>query len=353
VTRLRLLLLIAGVGTLVAGLPAGASVRLSPSPSPGATADEATALRLLASAARAARTRSYSGTQYVSTWRPGAASSHVADIRHIPGTGSVVTVHPTAGDAAPDGGSDTAVTISSDLDVRLLSLLADHYAVAVAGAATCTGRAAHVVEARRPGVGGAGSVAGRFWIDDQTALVLRREVLDRSGRLVRSSAFASLSVSPAVAEVPEEAASRVDDEALARLRHDGWRVPMSLPGGMDLYDARVRTHQGQDVLHLSYSDGLSTLSLFAQRGRLGSKPMGGFAEQKVAGAPVWVRSSASPQRVVWGGGGRVFTMLTDAPPESVRDMVKALPHDRAPRTGFLARLSRGLSRLASWLNPFD
>ena len=350
-TRLRLLLLIAGMGTLVAGLPAGGSVRLGPSPSPGATADEATALRLLGAAAHAARTRTYSGTQYVSIWRPDAASSHVADIRHTPGAGSVVTVQPTAGDPSPAG--DTSVTVSSDLDVRLLSLLADHYDLAVAGTDTCAGRAAHLVEARRPGVTGEGRVAGRFWVDDESALVLRRDVFDHAGRLLRSSAFASLAVSPAVASVPDASADRVDDAALDRLRSDGWRVPMTLPGGLDLFDARVRTHQGEDVLHLSYSDGLSTLSLFAQRGRLGSRPMGGFAEQKVAGAPVWVRSSASPQRVVWGGGGRVFTMLTDAPPEAVRDVVEALPHDRAPRTGFLARLSRGLSRLASWLNPFD
>ena len=350
-TRLRLLLLVAGVGTLVAGLPAGAVVRSDPAP--GVGADEAQALQLLGSAARAARTRTYSGTQYVSTWRPDAASSHVADIRHTPGAGSVVTVHPTAGDPAPDSGGETAVTVSSDLDVRLLSLLADHYDLALAGAATCTGRAARVVEARRPGVEGEGAVAGRFWVDEDTSLVLRREVFDRTGRLLRSSAFAALTVSPGVSAVPDAAADRIDDGAIDRLRREGWRVPMSLPGGMDLYDARVRSHEGQDVLHLSYSDGLSTLSLFAQRGHLGKRPMGGFAEQKVAGAPVWVRSSVSPQRVVWGGGGRVFTMLTDAPPESVRAVVKALPHDRAPRTGLLARLSRGLSRLASWLNPFD
>ena len=352
-TRLRLLLLVAGAGTLVAGLPAGATVRLGPSPAPGAVADEPTALQLLGSAARAARARTYTGTQYVSTWRRDAASSQVADIRHTPAGGSVVTVHPTAGDPRPDSGSDSAVALSSDLDVRLLSLLADHYDLGVAGVDTCTGRTARVVEARRPGISGDGAVAGRFWVDDDTALVLRREVFDRSGRLVRSSVFASLSVAPAVATVADVAPDRVDEAALDRLRREGWRVPMSLPGGMELFDARVRTHEGEDVLHLSYSDGLSTLSLFAQRGRLGNRQMGGFTKEKVAGSPVWVRSSVSPQRVVWGGGGRVFTLLTDAPPESVRDVVKALPHDRAPRTGFLARLSRGLSRLASWLNPFD
>jgi sigma-E factor negative regulatory protein RseB len=80
--------------------------------------------------------------------------------------------------------------------------------------------------------------------------------------------------------------------------------------------------------------------------------MAGYTKQKLGRSAIWVRP-ASPERVVWGGGGRVFTLLSDAPPESVRAAVTGLPHEKAPRTGLLARLGRGLSRLASWLNPFD
>ncbi|MCU1674645.1 MAG: putative sigma regulatory protein MucB/RseB [Frankiales bacterium] len=331
--RLRLLLLLAGTGTLLVGLPAGAA----PSPSPGVVAGEAQALTLLTAAATAARTRTYSGTQYIATWAPD--SSHVAEVRHTPDGGSAVSVRPTAGGDAAD------VTVGTDLDVRLLRLLAQHYELVVTPDERCTGRTAHVVEARS-----AGDVRARFWLDGDSGLVLRREVFDRRGSLVRSSAFASLDVQPGTAAVPPSEPAQVD---AAQLRSAGWRVPDALPGGLDLYDARTRTHDGQDVLHLSYSDGLSTLSLFAQRGRLGSEPMHGFAKQEVGRASVWVRSSSSPRRVVWGGDGRVFTLLTDAPAEAVSDVVKALPHDRAARTGFLARIGRGLSRLASWLNPFD
>jgi hypothetical protein len=46
-------------------------------------------------------------------------------------------------------------------------------------------------------------------------------------------------------------------------------------------------------------------------------------------------------------------VLTDAPPALLRAAVGDLPHDAAPRHGVLARLGRGLTRLASWLNPFD
>ena len=331
----RFLLLLAGVGTLLLGVPVSSA-------RPPAVASEGRALELLENAARAARTLTYRGTQYVSTWRSDASSSQVADIRHTPTGGSVVSVRPTAGSDAPE----TSVTIGTDLDLRLLGLLDEHYDLSVAADDTCTGRIAHVVEAQRDD-----HVVGRFWLDADSGLMLRREVYDDAGRLVRSSVFAALTVSPVVAkdDAVDAAPRAVDAE---RFRREGWHVPTTLPGGLDLFDAKVREHDGKDVLHLSYSDGLSTLSLFAQRGRLGTKPMHGFAKQHVGRSDVWVRSS-TPQRVVWGGDGRVFTLLSDAPPESVRAVVQALPHDKAPRTGLLARLGRGLSRLASWLNPFD
>jgi sigma-E factor negative regulatory protein RseB len=350
VTRLRLLVLIASAGTLLVGLPGPAGARVPGSAPSRPSVGEPRALQLLGAAARAARHRSYSGTQYISTWRDGTATSHVADVRHSPTTGSVVTVRPTAG----GDGDDAPVTLSTDLDLRLLRLLSDHYELDVSADGTCTGRTAHVVEARRRAVTGDGAVAGRFWVDADSALVLRREVFDLAGRLVRSSAFAALTVDAAVAAqtaVPAAAPGRLRDDELERLRRSGWHIAHRLPGDLELFDARVRTHDGKDVLHLSYSDGLSTLSLFAQRGRLGTEPMAGFAKQKVGAAAVWVRSS-TPQRVVWGGGGRVFTLLSDAPPDAVREVVSSLPHDRAPKSGLLARLGRGLARLASWLNPF-
>jgi sigma-E factor negative regulatory protein RseB len=346
-SRLRLLLLVAGAGTLLAGLPAQGAVRAQPDPSPsGAAASEARALQLLSAASRAARSRSYSGTQYVSTWREETGSSSVADISHSPSEGSVVNVWPTA-----DGVVDTTVTPTTDLDPRLLQLLAQHYGLAVAGGATCTGRAVQVVDAHRPGDG---LVIGRFWIDDASSLVLRREIFDGSGRLIRSSAFTTLSIDPAgLAVVPAGATTdQLNPDAIQQLRHDGWQIPTALAGDLELFDARMRTHDGEQVLHLSYSDGLSTLSLFAQRGRLGATRMAGFTKQRVGRSAVWVRPS-SPERVIWGGGGRVFTLLSDASPATVREAVTGLPHEKAPRTGLLARLGRGLARLGSWLNPFS
>jgi sigma-E factor negative regulatory protein RseB len=255
-------------------------------------------------------------------------------------------VRPTA-----SGDVDPSVTPTADLDPRLVRLLASHYVLSVSRPSTCVGRPVQLVEAQHPGDG---SVAGRFWIDDATSLLLRRETYDRSGRLVRSSAFTSLTVGgPALDVVPVAAlADQLDRASIDALRRDGWQIPSSLAGGLELYDARMRTHDNERVLHLSYSDGLMTLSLFAQRGRLGAAKLAGFTRQQVRGAPVWVRPS-TPERVVWGGGGRVFTLLSDAPAEDVHAAVVGLPHEKPAKTGLLARLGRGLARLGSWLNPFD
>ena len=43
-------------------------------------------------------------------------------------------------------------------------------------------------------------------------------------------------------------------------------------------------------------------------------------------------------------------MIADAPPQTVRAVVAALPGNTAP--GFFVRIGRGLDRLATLVNPF-
>lgn len=330
-TRRRLLVVAVGAGVALAGMPALAAV------DPGREAPEvaeAHAVALLERAAQAGRRLTYSGTQYVASWRSGASWSALVDLEHDPVRGSVVT--------------DGADAPGAVLDPRMLARLADSYVLAVSGPGRCAGRTATVVEARRAG----GSLAGRFWVDRETGVLLRREVYD-AGRRVRSSAFLDLSVSPAAGAAPVLAmtvrtgSERPSREAVRHLRAAGWHVPERLPEGFRLFETR---RDGQ-VLHLAYTDGLSTLSLFAQEGRLGSAPLDGFAGENVDGRPVWIRR-ATPERVVWSGGGVVWTLVSDAPDPAVRAVVAALPRDEAPAGGLRARLSRGLGRLGGILNPF-
>lgn len=316
---------------------------------------EADALRLLQRAADASRSVAYVGTQYVGSWSATASSSTLAEVSHDPAQGTVVTRPSNAGPGrdgtelvVPDGGP-------AALEAQVLDVLARHYALRIAGPAECAGRSADLVEARRTGVRGDGAVAGRFWLDRESGLVLRREVYDETGRAVRSSAFLDLAVLPATAGAAPSA-RQVDPgtttalgDLPARVRERGWDAPEQLPGGFTLFDAQLR--DGERRVHLTYSDGLSTLSVFAQRGELGEGPDGSFLRSTVDGTAVWTSDSV-PQRVVWSGDGKVWTLVSDAPTTAVRAAVEALPHDPPPDDGLVARLARGLKRMGGMLNPF-
>jgi sigma-E factor negative regulatory protein RseB len=345
------LLLLAGAGLLLGTLPAQA--RVEPSPGGGGSAEEIaaeqSAVALLTAAVSAARARSYAGTQYVATYRSGRAASRTMQVRHVPGSGVAVSAARTAAgdDDGLDGGLRTDV-----LDERLVDLLARHHVLAVSGADRCAGRHAHVVEVRRSDAGSdAAPVAGRFWLDRDSGLVLRREVYDSAGRTIRSSAYLDLQVSgqPVDVRAVSTTSGEVLDPAVL-----GAEWPTALPG-FELVEARRRdvTAGGRaaDVVHLAYSDGLSMLSVFAQDGRLDEAPGEGFTEEHVAGRRVWVRGTA-PERVVWSAAGRTWTLLSDAPPETVRAVVAAMPHDEEQRDGVLDRVGRGAARVGSWLNPF-
>ncbi len=338
--RRRLTAAAVAVGLTLAALPALAEVEPGSDPSP--TGSEARALALLERAAQAGRRLTYSGTQYDAQWRQDSTTSEVVELRHDPVRGSVMTgAGVDAGPAAP-----TAV-----LDPRLLTRMAAEYTLEITGPGRCTGRSASIVDARRPD----GRLAGRFWVDRTSGVLLRREVFDAEGRRVRSSAFVDLDITagarpsaPALMVAARRGVERPAPEAVQRLRNRGWHVPEDLPQGFRLFETR----RNGEVLHLAYTDGLSTLSLFAQGGELGSAPVEGFSAEQVEGRPVWVRRAA-PERVVWSGGDRVWTLVSDAPEDAVRAAVAALPRDKAPDTGLSARLGRGLSRLGGMLNPFD
>jgi sigma-E factor negative regulatory protein RseB len=317
---------------------------------------------LLRQSAAASESLSYAGTKYVAAWRPGATSSSLVDVRHEARAPLTVERAQPAAASPPPPYDDGVVLSGATLDSRLIGVLGAAYDLRLAGTGRCAGRDADVVEARRPG---SGAVAGRFWLDAQTHLLLRREVYDDAGRRVRSSAFLDLQVAPADPVVPAAATrsdpardspDRVPRAEIDRLRAAGWPLPTALPGGFVLFDARSRSpgepaRTGR-VLQLAYTDGLSTMSLFVQRGGLGRRPPAGFAARDVAGRPVWAREGV-PERLVWAGGGRVLTLVSDAPDAAVVAAVAALPHDPPPDPGLLGRLRRGVSRLASWLNPFD
>jgi sigma-E factor negative regulatory protein RseB len=141
---------------------------------------------------------------------------------------------------------------------------------------------------------------------------------------------------------------RLDEPALRGLEADGWPVLRTLPADLELYDARWLLDR---VLQLSYSDGLSTLSLFLQRGE--TPPLRGGTVRQVAGGQVW-EASGEPERVVWAARGLTWTLISDTAPSVVDQVLSVLPHtrQRVTQEGLVPRLWRGLDRVGAWLNPF-
>ncbi|MGH8834390.1 MAG: sigma-E factor regulatory protein RseB domain-containing protein [Actinomycetes bacterium] len=305
------------------------------------------ALLLLERAERAAYTVPYSGVRYLATWCPRGTTSAIVEISHVPGVGTTVLLRNTAADPAGRAlANSTAarpITAPDASRPAATGLVARNFQVILTGKDEVAGRRAAVVEVRRPGTG---TLAARMWLDSATALVLRLDVFDSTGATVRAGGFIAIKVERPTA-VQTMLPPPVGPAELNQVRSDGWIVPSELANALRLYD--LQTLPGA-IVHASYSDGLSTVSVFAQHGRLDTGALSGYSKVHLGGAAVYVYDG-TPRRVMWAANGRVYTILTDAPDEMIESVLATLPRDTADG-GLVARLGRGLSRVGSWFNPF-
>jgi sigma-E factor negative regulatory protein RseB len=282
----------------------------------------------------------------------------MSDIWHVSG-GQTVTQTLAAG---PQASGEPYLSADTDgqwpegvlgVTTQLVSLLESHYIVVYAGTGPVGNRAAQIVEAWRND----GSLAARFWLDNATKLPLEREVFDSGEHLISDDLFINVRVESRAAE-SAPAGGPADPRGpwtaplparqLLTLRGRGWLVPAGLPGGLSLFTgAQTQTSTGT-VLDLGYSDGLSVVSLFEQRGNLAAK-LAGWQTITVAGHEVYA-AEPDQRSLTWSSRGMVYTVIADAPAQTVDAVIGALPHDRPP--GFWKRMSRGFARLASWVNPF-
>jgi hypothetical protein len=203
-----------------------------------------------------------------------------------------------------------------------------------------------------------GERAETLHVDRETGLIVRRETRDRDGTPVRVVAFTALEVDPGtglIAPPPDELDEDAEALALApverrALVERGVPVHTELPGGFELLGAAEVGTAEVPTVHLIYSDGLYTLSLYVQQGRLASHATEGATSLDLpGGGAVWRWPGSEPRRIVWTGEGRTFTVLTDAPTVGLLEAVDGLPNDPAPST--LHRLARGLTRVGERLLP--
>jgi sigma-E factor negative regulatory protein RseB len=343
----------AGTGTAAAQ----AAAAVGPAPAMAARATDKArrqrAASLLSQAAQSAVVTSYQGEEVVTRWSQGGGSVLVSHIWHVSG-GQTVTQTEAAGTSSrPYLSADTdGQTPEGVLGVTspLVRLLETHYLMLYAGTGTAGNRPAQVVEAWRQD----GSLAARFWLDDATKLPLEREVFDSAVHVISQDEFIDVQLADSgaqamPAEVPADALAAWTDPRspaqLLALRSGGWLVPSALPGGLSLFTGAESLTATGTVLDLGFSDGLSVVSVFEQRGNLAAR-LDGWQRTTVAGHVVYT-AGPDQRSLTWASRGMVYTVMADAPPQSVDAVVAALPHDGPP--GFWKRISHGFARLGSFL----
>jgi hypothetical protein len=235
-----------------------------------------------------------------------------------------------------------------------LDRLRRKYAVATAGGSTLDTGPSIAVEVRDRSTGVLREV---LHLDEASGLIVRRETFSPDGRPLRVVAFTSLAVSTSLLTFPDPEGLEVEAVTLAptdraELADRGFVVPAQLPAGYELVGGYEVDGASVPTLHLVYADGLYTLSVFQQQGRLSRRALDGATELRSAdGGAVWRWPGSEPRRVIWSGGGLTFTGLTDAPVDELLTVVAGLPND--PPRSILDRLTRGITRVGRWLWPLD
>jgi sigma-E factor negative regulatory protein RseB len=321
-----------------------------------AARNQAQGMRLLQEAAQSGAVTSYQGVELISDNVVEGNATVVAKVWHSGG----VTVTQSSGATALNG-SQPYVSYDGDnhdpegvfgLTTTLVGLLAKNYVPVYEGQGTAVGRPALVVGVRRAD----GSLAAQFWLDKQTKLPLRRDVYDTQARLVSDDKFVQVSFgqlpvpaagqhSAARAASPTWTAAPVPVTFLKKLDGQGWHLPVALPGNLDLYAAAETSTTSGRVVDLGFSDGLSVISLFVQRGTLpGAMP--GWRPARIGDHAAYVDG----HEVTLSAQGYVYTLVADAPAPVMDDAAAALPRQKAP--GVLGRIGHGFARLATLANPF-
>lgn len=196
-----------------------------------------------------------------------------------------------------------------------------------------------------------------LYADEETGLIVRRETYGRDGRPVRTVAYTSLELVERLPTMPSASGLEVQEHEVtaadaSALRDADFVIPDSLPLGYELVTALEVPGARVPTLHLIYGDGMYTLSLFQQQGRMKQTATAGATELRTStGGAVWRWPGSEPRRIVWSGEGATFTVLADTPTDELLEAIAGLPTDPSPST--LERLDRGLTRVGRWLSPKD
>jgi anti-sigma factor RsiW len=327
------------------GLSASTSPRhKGPKLATGPTMSAAEAEATMQRAADAAHSISYSGRQSFLAYRNGGIIAAQIDVEARAGQGSQVMVNSQTGRQLLKGFIPAIIT-SRVVDDEMLDLLKRNYDLTGARGSSVAGRSATVVTAIHDG---GYSPAARWWIDDASGIVLWQETYDKYGAVDLSFGFTSVAVSRAKTIIehlpPRLAVPRTNTSltlsAATELAAAGWSCPRKL-AGLSLVRLRTDRASSPETVNLVYSDGLATIGVFEQRGRLTAAPQG---SQWDATLGAHIRRGASAV-ATWQSGDVVFTVMTDGNSGVLAEAVASLPHDPAEAPTTLGRIRAGWARI--------
>jgi hypothetical protein len=335
--------------SVMSGLVAARPAAALPGPTSAAQTADAGAVELIERAREAAQTQSFDGTVTVE-WRDGpqhhseqvpfhSAGGVMRFGDEVVGTGARRMVHGTDGwlslwghDVATLGPSPTA-----------------KYHLAVEPGTDVAARPTDMVVVQ---VIGANHPRERLYIDRQTGLLLRRELLDSHGVSYRSVAFSAISsVSGTVEAAAADStprAKRSQESAPARHLTAPYRLKARIGPGY----RRVGAYKAGGVVQQFFSDGLHGLSVFEQPGHLKGAETdlagetGSGRRVEISGRTMRAYSASVGEAVVWESDGVVYTAVTDAPWTDLAAAVRDLPHADPP--GRLRRVAQAVVSVFRW-----
>jgi negative regulator of sigma E activity len=166
-----------------------------------------------------------------------------------------------------------------------------------------------------------GAPRARFYLDTATGTLLRRDVLDAQGHVVREVSFeAFLPLGDTLRPVHPQA-TKTEEPVTLRSVPSGYQGPRSLGRS---YRLLGRYRQPDGTVQMYYGDGIFTLSLFEQRGTIdwGSLPAGTSVD--LNGNRARVYETATSSVAVWSDHGLIVTAVSDAAPDQELRAVRSI-----------------------------
>ena len=315
-----------GLAVMATAAALAAVAPLVLAPGPAAPAQTGPGSQLLDDARRAARDQDFSGVLEVS-WSD-ASGEHDSDVfvRSADGVLALGDRPQVIVEGARRfvQGPDGWLAVWSRETRPDVPPAADKWQLTVRDGPTVAGRPTREIDAtdRRDG-----RVRERLYLDETTSLLLRREHLDTRGRTVRAVGFTSIgepAVGMLIGSLPGEApqtpsrSTNRQPRVLAEVAAP-FRAPAIAGDGFRLAG---RYDEDDHTLHLFYSDGLFSVSVFEQRGKLDAAglPAGGES-RTVAGRDVRRYRTPGGAVLVWESGDVVYTTVSDAPLDQLDEIL--------------------------------